>query len=215
MRRNKLLIWLAVLSMIPACIPVLPTPFPTLDPEAIRTFIVQTANAASSQTAAAMPSSTPTATLTPTPRNTDTPSPTATSTVIFILSSPTPLVAPTFTGVGGGKSSANFACNVISVNPANGATFNPRTDFDATWKVKNNGKRTWDNNSVDYVYSSGSKFHKVSGYDLPKSLNPGETAYLMVDMEAPKNEGTYTTTWVIRESADIFCTLTLTIVVKK
>jgi len=213
-QRNKLGLWLAALALVLACVPTVPTPFPTLDPAAVQTFIVQTAGAASTQTAAALPSSTPTATFTSTPRNTGTPTSTTTSTVVFILSTPTPLVAPTFTGVSGGKSSANFACQVISVDPANGSVFNPRADFDGTWKVKNIGKREWDNNSVDYVYSSGAKFHKVSGYDLGKSLARGETANITVDMEAPKNAGTYTTIWAIREADNSFCILSLTIVVK-
>jgi hypothetical protein len=214
MSSNKLLMWLVALSMILACVPTVPTPFPTLDPEALKTYIVQTARAASTQTAASRPSSTPTATSTPTPRNTGTSTPTATTIVVFILSTPTPLVAPTFTGVSGGNSSSNFACQVISVDPANGSVFNPRTDFDGTWTVKNIGKKTWDHNSVDYVYSSGAKFHKVSGYDLGKDLARGETANITVDMEAPKNPGTYSTIWAIRETDNSFCILNLTIVVK-
>jgi hypothetical protein len=37
---------------------------------------------------------------------------------------------------------------------------------------------------------------------------------LGVDMQAPKNSGTYTTTWNMRAGSKIFCTMTLTIVVK-
>jgi len=208
------LVWLLALALVLACSPIAAAPVvATLDPNAVNTFIVQTANAASTQTAASLPSATPTATVTLTPRNTDTPSPTATSTVLFILSTPTPLVVPTFTGVSG-NSSAKFACQVISVNPANGSVLSSRQDFDTTWKVKNIGKRAWDNNDVDYAYSSGTKFHKVSGYDLSKTLNPNATADFIVDIIAPKKPGTYTTNWVIREGGNNFCTLSLTIVVK-
>ena len=151
-RKTKLLIWVVALALVMACvIPTLATPsVPTVNPGAVNTFIAQTVIAASTRTAAALPSLTPTPTLTPT-QNTETPLPTATSTVIFILSSPTPLVIPTFTlaNTGGGSSSDNYACRITRVSPANGSSFNPRDDFDAVWTVRNIGQKNWDRNTVD------------------------------------------------------------------
>lgn len=216
-RKTKLLIWVIALALIMACVvPTLATPsVPTVDPGAVNTFIAQTVIAASTRTAAAIPSLTPTPTFTPT-QNTETPLPTATSTVIFILSSPTPLVIPTFTlaSTGGGSSSDNYACRITKVSPANGSAFNPRDDFDAVWTVRNIGQKNWDRNSVDYIYSSGDKIHKVSGYDLSKNVKVDESLDLGVDMQAPKDSGTYTTTWTMRAGDKTFCTMTLTIVVK-
>jgi hypothetical protein len=213
-RKSKLLIWVTALALIMACAPSLVTPsVPTLDPGAVNTFIAQTVNAAASQTAASIPSLTPSPTITPTV-NTETPLPTATSTVIFILSTPTPLVIPTFTNSGGGSSSDNYACQITRVSPANGSTFDPRDDFDAFWTVRNIGQKNWDRNTVDYVYSDGAKIHKVSGYDLDENVRTGNSIDLGVDMQAPKNDGTYTTTWVMRAGSKKFCTLTLTIVVR-
>ncbi|HSB02378.1 MAG TPA: hypothetical protein VLE49_17130, partial [Anaerolineales bacterium] len=70
----KLLTCLITLSLLIGCVPSLitPTPIPPLDPNAIGTFMVQTADAASTQTMAVMPSATLTATITLTPRNTAT-----------------------------------------------------------------------------------------------------------------------------------------------
>jgi hypothetical protein len=220
-RKTKLLIWATALVLIMACVPTLATPsVPTVNPGAANTFIAQTVIAASTRTAAAMPSLTPTPTVTPT-RNTETPLPTATSTVIFILSSPTSRVIPTFTGLssgggggGGGSSSDNYACQVTKVSPANGTSFNPRDDFDAVWTVKNIGQKNWDRNSVDYTYSSGAKIHKISGYDMSSNVKVGESIDLGVDMQAPKDSGTYTTTWTMRAGDKNFCTMTLTIAVK-
>jgi len=215
-RKTKLLMWVTALALIMACVPTLAAPsVPTVDPGAVNTFIAQTVIAASTRTAAAMPSLTPTATLTPI-QNTDTPEPTATNTVIFILSSPTPLVIPTFTlsSSGGGSSSDNFACRITKVSPANGSSFNPRDDFDAVWTVRNIGQKKWDRTGVDYIYSSGDKLHKISGYDLSSNVSVGESIDLGVDMQAPKNSGTYTTTWTMRSGSKTFCTMTLTIVVK-
>jgi Ig-like domain-containing protein len=202
-RKTKLLVWVAALALFMACVPTLATPaVPTVNPGAINTFIAQTV---------ITPSLTPT-------QNTDTPEPTATNTVIFILSSPTSKIVPTFTALsssgGSGSSSANYACQVTKVSPANGSRFNPRDDFDAVWTVKNIGQKKWDRTAVDYIYSSGDKFHKISGYDMTSNVTVGESIDLGVDMQAPKNSGTYTTTWTMRAGSKTFCNMTLTIVVK-
>jgi hypothetical protein len=211
-RKSKLLIWVTALALIMACAPSLVTPsVPTVDPGVVGTFIAQTVAAAATQTAASIPSFTPSPTITPTVA-TETPLPTATSTIIFILSTPTPLVLPTSTS--GGTSSENFSCQVTRVSPANGSTFNPRDDFDAVWTVRNNGQRNWDRNSIDYVYDSGDRIHKVSGYDLPENVRTGNSVDLGVDMQAPRNSGTYNTTWIMRSGNRTFCTLRLTIVVR-
>lgn len=216
-RKTKLLVWVTALALVMACVPSLAAPsVPTLDPGAVNTFIAQTVNAAATQTAASRPSLTPSPTITPTV-STQTPSPTATATVIFVLSTPTPLVIPTFTNVSsgdGGISSQNYSCQVTRVSPANGSTFDPRDDFDTVWTVRNNGQKNWDRNSVDYIYSSGSKIHKVSGYDLDENVRVGNSIDLGVDMQAPKDSGNYTTTWTLRAGNKTFCTLTITINVR-
>ena len=218
----KTLIWFTALVIVLACGPAIGAPLPTSDPNEINTIIALTANAASTQTAAAQPTFTFTPSLTPTVP-TPTPSPTATSTVIFILSTPTMQVVPTFTFIsntggggssGGSSSSANYACQVLSVSPANGTSMSKNTDFDAVWSVKNIGQKTWDSNSVDFVYDSGAKFYKVAGYDLKSSVKPGETTSLGADMVAPKDSGTYTTTWALRVGQNYFCKMNLTMNVK-
>jgi len=224
MPKSKYMIWFTALALILACVPTFTAPLvSTPVPGAVNTFIAQTSNAAMTRTAAALPTSTPTATMTSTPRNTDTPFPTETPTVIFILPSLTPI--PTFTkvvipggggggGGGGGSSSKNYSCQVISVDPPNGTTFDPRTDFDAVWRVRNNGQKAWDRHSVDYTYLSGAELHKVVGYDLTTNVNVGEATNITVAMRAPKDPGTYTTRWTLRAGAVTFCTLELTIVVR-
>jgi len=218
-RKTKLVTWMSALVLIMECVPSFAGPVvPTVNPGAVNTFIAQTVIAASTRTAAAIPSATLTPSFTPT-QNTETPSPTPTSTIIFILSSPTSIVIPTFTNVssgggGGGTSSDNFACRVTKVSPANGSTFNPRDDFDAFWTVRNIGQKNWDRTSVDYTYASGAKIHKVSGYDMTSNVKVGETIDLGVDMQAPKDSGNYTTTWTMQSGRKTFCTMTLTINVK-
>jgi hypothetical protein len=213
-RKTKLFVWVTALALIMACAPALGTPsVPTVDPGAVGTFIAQTVNAASTQTAASIPTLTPSPTATPT-QNTETPSPTPTATVIFILPSSTPIVIPTLTRSGSETSNENFSCQVTRVSPANGTRFDPRDDFDAVWTVRNNGQRNWDRNSIDILYSSGDRFHKVSGYDLDENVRVGDSIDVGVDMQAPKDSGTYNTTWVMRRGDNTFCTMTLTIVVR-
>ena len=218
--KSKLLICMAALTLVMACVPTIATPaVPTVDAQAVNTFIAGTVNAAASQTAAAMPSSTWTPSITPT-RNTETPSPTPTATVIFLLPSFTPVVTTTFTPArlpsigGGGTSADNFACQVSRVSPPNGSVFGPREDFDLYWTVRNIGRKNWDRSDVDYIYSSGDKLHKISGYDLDEKVLVGNTINLGVDMQAPKDPGTYTTTWTMRVGNNEFCPLRYTITVR-
>jgi hypothetical protein len=226
-RNTKFLFWFVILALIMACAPAFATPFPTANPNQVNQFIALTANAAATRTAAAIPTSSPTFTATPT-RLTETPSPTFTSTVIFILASPTPIASATLIVLGGGGSSSGgggsgsggtsserYACQVISVTPANGTTFHSRDNFDAVWRVKNIGTRSWDHNSIDFIYLSGDKFYKVAGYDLSSNVSTGSTVNLGVDMIAPRNRGTYTTTWTLSVGTNqTFCDVSLTIVVR-
>ena len=100
------------------------------------------------------------------------------------------------------------------MSPANGTSFNPRASFDAVWKVKNIGQKNWDQNAVDYFYASGAKLHKVAGYDLNANVAVGSTTDIIVDMTAPKDAGSYSTTWNLKASSKTFCNMSLSIIVK-
>lgn len=213
-RNVKYLLWFSMLILVLACVPSLATPFPTVDPDQINQIIAQTANAAATQTAAARPTLTPTV-LTPTPQNTFTPSPTFTSTVIFLLASPTvPTATVVFSLGSSGTSADDFACEVRSVSPVNGTSFNGRADFDVTWKVKNIGQKNWSEGAIDFVFDSGTSMSDTAGYDLPTDVKRQETIDLAVDLEAPRRGGSYTTTWALRRGNNSFCKMSLTINVR-
>lgn len=207
------MVWFTALAVIMACVPTFSAspPVPTLDPGTINTYIAQTAGVAATQTVAAIPTFTPTVTLTSTPRFTNTPEPTATNTFIWIAMSPTNFGSAALTAA---TSNKNYACNLVSVSPENGTNFGPRKTFDATWRVKNIGKKEWDKNSVDFVYISGDKLQTQDGYDLKKTVPVGATVDLTVAMQARKNPGTYTTYWAVRIGSDEFCKVSLRIDVK-
>ena len=210
-RKSKYLLWFIALVTVMACVPGTAAPaLPTIDPNSIGTFIAQTANVALTQTAAAIPTLTSTPTLTPT-RPTNTPEPSATNTVIFIVLSPTAIVPITSTP--NATSDQGFSCQILSSTPANGTAFKGRADFDAKWKVRNNGQKNWNKDNVDYIYFSGAKIQKVDTYDLQATIKRGESLDVIVDMVAPKNSGVYTTVWVLRAGSETFCTMSLTIIV--
>jgi hypothetical protein len=103
---------------------------------------------------------------------------------------------------------------VTRVNPPNGSAFDTRDDFDVFWTVRNIGQRNWNRSDVDYIYSSGAKIHKISGYDLDENVRVGNSIDLGVDMQAPKDPGTYATTWTMRIGDRTFCPMRFTIVVR-
>lgn len=197
---------LVISCVVPAIAPESVPVVATFDPNSVNISIAQTANAAGTRTAqAAPPTFTATATLVPTSTVTETPTPT----FIFILATATiPSNTPTL-----GPANAEYACRVESQNPADGTGFAKGADFDAKWTVVNIGTNAWSSESSDYRYVSGDKFHQAAIYDLEKSVKPAGQIDIIVDMKAPANSGTYTTTWQITVGKNRFCNMKLTIVV--
>lgn len=195
---------------------MLPVPagpaFPTNAPGALQTIIAGTSGAAQTQTAVLIPpSATPTFTATPTRTPTFTPTPT--STFIYVIpkaATPTSKTSASDTA----EASSDYACRLISQDPEDGTRINPGTSFDAVWEVRNIGSKKWDGASVDYVYVSGRKMHDQAAYDLTSTVQVGDSIDLIVDMTAPSKAGDYQTEWALRRSGNLFCHVTLEIVVK-
>ena len=209
-RNYRMLAILLIVVLLLACVPsIAATPGiapPTFDPLSLNTIIAQTAGAAATQTSVLLPTLTSTATITKTPTAT----PTSTPTFLFILATPTvPSLTPTLE-----ISSNPYACRIASQDPVNESVVAGGADFAALWRVLNVGANAWDANSVDYHFFSGTKLHKVSVYDLPTSVLTGGQVDIIVNMKAPKEAETYTTTWSLRAGKEEFCKLRLTIKVK-
>ncbi len=177
---------------------------PTPVEGAVNTIVVQTAQAAASQTAAAMPpTETPTLTAVPTQTPSITPSPTPT--FIFLLSTLTS-TAP--------ASGGDLACQLTGQNPEDGTIMSKNNRFTASWTVQNTGQATWDPRSVDFVYVSGVKMASVRAADLPKSVAPEKSITLTLTMTAPSTPGKYKTVWTLQQGKNAFCKLSLNIIVK-
>ena len=99
-------------------------------------------------------------------------------------------------------------------SPSNGTVFKPRQKFTVHWTIKNTGTAAWRKGTIDYRYLGGDKFHDRARYDMNFVLDPGETIDITVDMHAPKQPGSYETTWVVGLNKGGLCKMTLAIVVK-
>ncbi|HRQ21845.1 MAG TPA: NBR1-Ig-like domain-containing protein [Anaerolineales bacterium] len=208
-RRDRSFLHLAVSAFLLAClVPGLAPAAPlisTLDPNAPLTAIVETANAAATQTMLAAP----TATATETPTRTVTPTETATPTFLFIVATRT--VPPT--PITPGRSGLDYHCQIISQSPANDTIIARDTEFNAVWLVTNVGKSAWLNTDADYRYNSGARLHRQSIFDFEIGVAPGASIELTVPMKTPSQPDIYSTEWRIVIGRQSFCPLRLKIIV--
>lgn len=173
------------------------TPEPT--PDHAATQAAETA-AAQTQTAQAPTAEAPTAT--PEPSATPT---LAAATLTPVGTTPTATkptgAGPTATTTGGGPSTpCNQASLAQDVTAPPGASFRPDTDFTKTWQVKNTGSCTW-TTGYSLVFDSGNAMSGKSSIAMPKSVKPGETVDLSVDLTAPNKNGEYTGNWRLRDAS--------------
>ncbi|HSV85436.1 MAG TPA: NBR1-Ig-like domain-containing protein [Levilinea sp.] len=111
--------------------------------------------------------------------------------------------------------SVGMGCQVVSASPNTIQSMSPNNDFDGVWQLKNTGSKNWDLKSIDYKYISGAKIYKHDAiYDLPKTVKPGETIKIVVDMIAPSTSGVYTTHWALVEGSATLCNMSISIKVK-
>jgi hypothetical protein len=209
-RHNRIVILLLITAVMLACVPTLGTPVPpvpTFDPNAINTVIVETANAAFTQTALfTTPSSTPTAT--PPFTSTPTETPTTVPTILIVLVTPT---VPTPIPQVNSGTDDKFNCTVLSKSPNDGFGFSAGIEFTVTWQVLNTGQEVWDAASADIRYLSGARIYVQSAYDLESNVPPNEQYTVTVKMKAPLESGTYTTAWAIRTQAVEYCRMSISI----
>ena len=223
--RHRLIPLLSILLVLFAC--DLPTSSissastPVLG--AIETLIFETAAAAQTQTAEFLPPThTPTRPPTSTASRTKTPLPT--STVLFLFPTHTAVVLPTLPGAGGKPTKTpnpnehtykgTLACALVGKSPSDGTVFLPKKKFTVHWTVKNIGTASWKKGWLDYQYIGGTKFHDRGLYDMNFIVDAGETIDIKVNMSAPKQPGSYETTWVLGSKKNALCKMTLAIVVK-
>jgi hypothetical protein len=179
----------------------------------LQTLVAQGTPAAQVDQSTAVP---PTAAPTETPLSTETPAPTETT--VFTTTAapptatatqvpPTPTLAgltitpvlPTFT-----PSATALPCNaaqfVQDVTIPDGTTLSPNAVFTKTWRLKNVGACTW-TPSYDMVFAGGERMGAPEVLDLPGNVAPGAVIDISINMTAPAAEGTYRSSWKLRDGA--------------
>ena len=218
---RKLILPLVMLFVLLACaLPGIPSPVasnPTSDPGSIQTIVVATAGAAQTQTALVLPPPADTSTATLPPSLTPTETPTATATIIFIIptktNTPTATNPPTATGQFGNQS-PGASCELVAQAPANDTVYGSRERFSAEWTIKNTGSETWLASNIDFSHSGGRDMHDTDIVDLPNNVRAGGQVTLRVEMRAPGNAGTYTSTWTLGSQKGGLCQVSVRIIVR-
>ncbi len=207
----RLLILLMFLFLLSACAPSTPQPLVPIE-----TVFAATMDAINAQTAAAMP---PTATFTPTPINTRRPTltPVPSATAVVLTPTFTPTITPVYTptNITSGSGNVLYACELVQLSPGSGYEAKPNEKFRWVWKVRNIGTKKWWTDTMFAAYASGSEFYVKKEFALGSPTDIGEVGVFSIKMQAPKEPGTYTTTWSLKKGIHTFCYAQLKIVVKK
>ncbi|GAB4467671.1 MAG: hypothetical protein Kow0070_30950 [Anaerolineales bacterium] len=198
MIRRKLLLLSLALSLLPACMPSVAAPIPTLDANAISTFIVQTAEAASTQTQAAIP---PTPTITPTLRSTFTPEPTATPVPAIIFPTLTPIQRVQYYRVKHDNQLAlyNYQSRTAAKDWGGVNLFTPetvplfvlpsagtgthRTRVDGNWETYINFLNNNNEKKLRYLKSADTALFNTAGFPQLESLTMGGNIITLTEIQ--------------------------------
>ena len=90
---------------------------------------------------------------------------------------------------------------VTDVTVPDGTEINKGETFTKTWRIKNNGSCTW-NNNYDLVFDSGDALSGPTAVDLSGTVAPGQTIDISVELTAPDSTGTYKGYWKLRNSSN-------------
>lgn len=166
------------------------------DPNLAITQVFETAMAALTETAMVQ-TSTPTLTNTAFPTFTTAPTMEVTPTTDTTLPTAT-TGSPSFVQPTSQTSSCDIGGFVQDVSIPDGTTMTAGQEFTKTWKIKNNGTCTWDENYT-VIYYSGEQMADDSMYSFTtEDIEPGESVDISVPMTAPTASGEYYSYWVLR-----------------
>jgi hypothetical protein len=91
----------------------------------------------------------------------------------------------------------NLASFVKDVTVPDGTTFAPGTAFTKSWRLRNAGSCTWDS-GYRLVFYKGEDLDGTTTR-LPKTVQPGQTVDVSVNLTAPDTTGTYQGFWMLRD----------------
>jgi len=135
---------------------------------------------------------------------TETPAPpaeTPTPTLAVDPVTPTTENLPAATAGSGPATAGNGkACYVMTflgdISIPDGMIVTPGSQFTKTWRVRNDGNCVWDK-TYSLELDKGDAMTSATKFPLTKTVNPGETYDISIDMTAPAAEGIYSGYWHI------------------
>jgi len=98
--------------------------------------------------------------------------------------------------------SCDWAQFVADVTVPDGTTFAPNAAFTKTWRLKNIGTCTW-TTSYSLVFDSGNKMGGPTSVNLPKSVAPGQTVDITLNLTAPASGGHYIGYWKFKNASGV------------
>jgi hypothetical protein len=111
-------------------------------------------------------------------------------------------------------SSSGYGCTLVRQTPLDWTKMRSRQYFDAAWTVVNSGNAVWHMSATKLEYVGGAKMQTHGDeIGLSNDVGRGKKIKLVVDMNAPKALGTYSTLWALFSGNTRFCKVTLTITV--
>jgi len=190
MKKNVMWVIFALALLLASCGTSDSEVTPTQGADAIYTSAAQTVSAQLTEAATRA---------IPTVTNTIEPTLTATTTLI-------PTVVPLFTATSALvlPTTAAGVCDkalfMADVTIPDGTKMDPGETFTKTWQLKNAGTCTW-TTGYAIVFFDGKQMTDEDSINLDGTVAPGGTVNVSVDMTAPSTEGTYKSTWVLKNAA--------------
>lgn len=133
---------------------------------------------------------------------TETPPPPAEETPSAPIATATQGFPPTSTNIPGqpAPTSNGKACYamtfVADVTIPDGMIIKPGSTFTKTWRVRNDGNCVWDQ-SYTLEFDQGDAMTSVTKFPLTRTVSPGESLDISIELTAPTVEGTYAGYWHI------------------
>jgi uncharacterized protein YraI len=104
---------------------------------------------------------------------------------------------------------ATATCQIVSQSPADNSVLAANTAYTFTWVIKNTSTTKWDQSEYDVIYISsttGYSMHSGSDvYDLPSTVDPGQTVTISGSGITPAAGGPYTESWAIAKGSTPVC----------
>merc|ERR1712226_1154256 len=88
-----------------------------------------------------------------------------------------------------------YSCELVQdTTVGEGESVEPGSDFVKTWVLKNNGRNSWPENDLYFIFVAGDRL-KCKRYLRVESIDAGECVSLSMKMTAPRQPGRYVSQW--------------------